>query len=97
MLDCINGKQEIVPLESIASISRVVLISSSRILYVLLPNDDEERKEHFREVQAANFYSEDVYLKKHKISQCFKTTKKKDAPRVRTPVKRLLTRTCLIG
>lgn len=89
MLDCINGKREIVPLESIASISRVVLISSSRILYVLHPNDDEERKEHLREVQAANFYSEDVYLKKAQHFTVLQDYKEKKRPQNENPGKKI--------
>lgn len=82
---CIHEELEMVPLESIAAISRVVLISSSPILYVLHPTDEGEQRDHLREVQAANFYSEDMYLKRAEKFAVLLDYKEERRPRSENP------------
>lgn len=81
----IKDSQKNVPIETIASISRVVLISTSRLLYVLLPPTFEQKAEHLQKVLGANFDSEDRYLQKAKDFKSIVNFKEQPKPPSENP------------
>lgn len=56
------------PIWAIASISRSVLVSASRILYVLLPDDNSVRQTNIRKIHKSNLGSQELF---HEAAQDF--------------------------